>query len=93
MRRFDPESCEGTVCLDYLPRDWVRIRFRGSVGEVGVVDGDGSMSTRFEVGFVFGKGRDEADVGRAELGDDPSVWILRFIDAWCVRGGTRRRVS
>ena len=43
---------------------------------MGVVDRDGSVNARFEVGFVSGNergGLDEVDVGGAEPGDDPSV--------------------
>ena len=80
MGRFDPENSEQAVCLDYGQRDGVP--FRGSVGvsvgvdEVAVVDGDGSVSARFEVCFASWDergGLDEVDIGGIESGDDPSV--------------------
>lgn len=52
MGRFDPENSERTVCLDYRPRDRVRIRRTGVGDEMAVADRDGGVSARFEVGFV-----------------------------------------
>ena len=52
MGRFYPENLERTICLDYLPRDGVRFRCPVGVDEAAVVDRDGGVSARFEVGFV-----------------------------------------
>ena len=76
MGRFDLENPERPIPLYYAPRDWVWLGGTGCVNHVTVVDGDGGMGARFEVGFLSGNkggGFDEVDVGRPELGDDPSV--------------------
>jgi hypothetical protein len=74
---FDPEDSEGTIRLYDGPRHGVR-HFRGpgttvtvdiDIGEMAVVDNDGSMRTRFEVCLISGDqggDLDKVDVGRTE---------------------------